>query len=98
MEERDDVEPFPLLPKRLSVDEQSSEQQAIITVSSGDKTRSGGAYLNSMIRVPTRLATLVLAKAMDNRRMTLAVVKLNNTSTRMNFQNVDTSGTSPIRP
>ena len=54
--------------------------------------------MNSMIRVPTRLATLVLAKAMDNRRMTLAVVKLNNTSTRMNFQNVDTSGTSPIRP
>lgn len=51
-----------------------------------------------MIKVPTRLATLVLAKAIDNRRITLAVVKLNSTSTRMNFQNVETSGTRPINP
>ena len=98
MEERNDVEPFPLFPKCLSINEQPSEQQTVKDVSSGKITPNSMTHLKSMIRVPTRLATLVLAKAIDNRRITLAVVKLKSTSTRMNFQNVDTSGTRPINP
>ena len=50
-----------------------------------------------MIKVPTKLATLILLNAIDNKRMTLAVVRLNNTSVSMNFQKIDTSGTSPIQ-
>lgn len=50
-----------------------------------------------MTSVPTRLATLVLSKAIDSKRTTLAVVKLNSTSVSRNFQNVVTSGTKPTR-
>ena len=53
--------------------------------------------MNSMTNVPTRLATLVVSNAMDKRSTTLAVVKLNGTSVRRNFQNVPTSETSPTR-
>lgn len=55
-------------------------------------------YLNSMTRVPTKLATLVLANAIDSRRITLAVVKLNSTRVKMNFQKAGTVGTRPTRP
>lgn len=51
-----------------------------------------------MTKVPTRLATLVLANAMDNHRTTLAVVRLNKTSVRINFQNPATVATRPTRP
>ena len=44
-----------------------------------------------------RLATLVLSNAIESRRMTLAVVRLKSTSVSMNFQKIDTSGTSPIQ-
>lgn len=57
-----------------------------------------GTYLKSMIRVPTRLATLVLENAMERRRITLAVVKLKRTSVSMNFQNETTVGTKPMSP
>ena len=53
-------------------------------------------HLNNMTRVPMRLATLVLSNAIESRRMTLAVVRLNRTRVNMNFQNITTSGTSPI--
>jgi hypothetical protein len=43
--------------------------------------------LNNMISVPTRLATLTLANAMESQSTTLAVVRLNRTSARRNFQN-----------
>ena len=49
-----------------------------------------------MTSVPMRLATLVLSHAIESRRMTVAVVRLKSTSVSMNFQNVATSGTSPI--
>ena len=52
--------------------------------------------MNNMTRVPMRLATLVLSNAIESRRMTVAVVRLKSTSVSMNFQNVATSGTSPI--
>ena len=55
-------------------------------------------YLKSMINVPTRLATLTLAKAIESSNMTLAVAKLNRIRVSMNFQNVATSGTRPTRP
>ena len=51
-----------------------------------------------MMSVPTRLATLVLEKAIESKRITLAVVRLNRTSVSMNFQKIATSGTSPIHP
>jgi hypothetical protein len=51
-----------------------------------------------MTKVPTKLATLELANAIDNRRITLAVVKLNNTSVNMNFQKAGTVGTRPTSP
>lgn len=51
-----------------------------------------------MIRVPTKLATPMLANAIDNSRITLAVVRLNSTRVSMNFQNAAAVGTRPIRP
>lgn len=54
--------------------------------------------MNSMMSVPTRDDTLVLAMPMERSRMTLAVVRLKRTRVSMNFQNVATSGTSPIQP
>lgn len=54
-------------------------------------------YLNSITSVPTKLATLVLAKAIERSRTTLAVVRLNNTRVSKNFQNPATVGTSPTR-
>ena len=51
-----------------------------------------------MTNVPTKLAKPVLSNAMDNNNITLAVVKLNNTNVRMNFQNAGTVATSPTRP
>jgi hypothetical protein len=56
------------------------------------------AYLKSITKVPTKLATLELANAIDNRRITLAVVRLNSTSVNMNFQKAGTVGTRPTRP
>jgi len=54
--------------------------------------------LYNMINVPTRLATLVLANAIDNNNTTDAVVRLNRTSIRINFQNAATVGTRPANP
>jgi hypothetical protein len=54
--------------------------------------------LNSMTIVPIRLATLVFAHAIEMSRMTLAVVRLNSTSVRINFQKATTVGTRPTRP
>jgi hypothetical protein len=54
--------------------------------------------LNSIISVPTKLATLTLENAMDNSKMTLAVAKLNKIRVSINLQNVATSGTRPTRP
>lgn len=54
-------------------------------------------YLNSMTKVPTKLATLVFANAMDSHKTTLAVVKLNKTRVRRNFQKAATVGTRPTR-
>lgn len=56
------------------------------------------AYLNSMTSVPTRLATLILANAIESHSTTLAVVRLNNTSVSINFQKMMGSGTSPTKP
>ena len=55
-------------------------------------------YLNSMINVPTRLATLTLAKAIESQSIAVAVVKLNRTRVRINFQNAVTVGTRPTSP
>ena len=65
--------------------------------SNSNKTQSARkvTYLKSMTSVPTRLATLVLAKATDMRRTELAVARLKRTRTSRNFQNVATSGTRP---
>ena len=54
--------------------------------------------MNNITNVPTKLAKLVLSNAIDNNRMTLAVVKLNNTNVSINFQNAGTVATSPTRP
>lgn len=51
-----------------------------------------------MTNVPTKLAMPVLSNAMDNSSITLAVVKLNSTNVRINFQNAGTVATSPTRP
>jgi hypothetical protein len=51
-----------------------------------------------MTSVPTRLATLTLANAMERSNTTLAVVRLKRTRVRRNFQNAATVGTSPTRP
>lgn len=56
------------------------------------------SHLNNMIKVPTRLATLILANAMESSSTTLAVVRLNITSVSINFQKAGTVGTSPTRP
>ena len=53
--------------------------------------------MNSIISVPTKLATLTLANAMDNSRMMLAVVRLKRISVSMNFQNAGAVGTRPTR-
>lgn len=50
------------------------------------------------MRVPTKLATPMLANAIDNSKITVAVVRLNKTSVSMNFQNVSIVGTNPINP
>ena len=57
-----------------------------------------GAHLNSMTIVPIRLATPVSAHAIEISKMTLAVVRLNSTRVRMNFQKAGTVGTKPTRP
>lgn len=54
--------------------------------------------MNSITNVPTKLATLMLAKAIDSHSTTLAVVRLNSTSVSINFQNPGTVGTRPTRP
>lgn len=46
----------------------------------------GRTHLNSMTNVPTKLATPRSANATLNNRHTAAVVRLNSTSTSMNFQ------------
>jgi len=51
-----------------------------------------------MTKVPTRLATLILSKAMERRRTTLAVVILKRTKVSKNFQKPATVGTSPTSP
>ena len=51
--------------------------------------------MNSMTRVPTKLATSILLKAMESRSTTLAVVRLKRTSVKRNFQNPATVGTRP---
>lgn len=56
------------------------------------------AHLYSMINVPTKLATLTVSNAIDNHNTMLAVVRLNNTRARINFQKVPTTGTRPINP
>ena len=61
-----------------------------------DKNRD--TDLNNMIKVPTRLATLVLAKVIDKHKMMLAHVRLNSTRVRMNFQKIVTEGTRPTKP
>jgi hypothetical protein len=52
-------------------------------------------HLNNITRVPTKLATLILAKAIDRSSTTLAVVRLKRTRVSRNFQNPGTVGTSP---
>ena len=59
---------------------------------------SGCAHLNNMTIVPIKLATLVFAHAIEMSKMTLAVVRLNRTSVRINFQKATTVGTKPTRP
>lgn len=54
--------------------------------------------MNNMTIVPIRLATLVFAHAIEMSRMTLAVVKLNSTRVRINFQKAATVGTKPTSP
>lgn len=54
--------------------------------------------MNNMTNVPTKFPTLVLSHATEMSKTTLAVVRLNSTSTKRNFQNVDTEGTRPTRP
>ena len=54
--------------------------------------------MNNITIVPIRLATLVFAHAIEMSKMTLAVVKLNSTSVRINFQKAGTVGTKPTRP
>ena len=54
--------------------------------------------MNNMTIVPIRLATLVFAHAIEISKMTLAVVRLNSTSVRINFQKAGTVGTKPTRP
>lgn len=54
--------------------------------------------MNNMTNVPTKFPTLVLSQATEMSKTTLAVVRLNSTSTKRNFQNVDTDGTRPTRP
>lgn len=51
--------------------------------------------MNSITKVPTKLATLMLANAIESHNTTLAVVRLNKTSVSMNFQNAGTVGTRP---
>ena len=55
-------------------------------------------HLNNMTSVPTRLATLTLANAIESQRTTLAVVRLKRTRVSMNFQKPATVGTRPTRP
>lgn len=55
-------------------------------------------HLNNITRVPTKLATLTLANAIDNQSTTLAVVRLNKTKVSRNFQKAATVGTSPTSP
>jgi hypothetical protein len=55
-------------------------------------------HLNNITIVPIRLATPVSAHAIDISKITLAVVRLNNTRVRMNFQKAGTVGTKPTRP
>lgn len=52
--------------------------------------------MNNMMSVPTKLATPMLAKAIESIKMTLAVVRLKSTSVSMNFQNAVGVGTRPI--
>jgi len=83
----------------VPVDQEASEKEAIVISTNAVGFRTYRiTYLNSIIRVPTKLATLVLANDIDSKRITLAVVKLNSTSVNMNFQKAGTVGTRPTRP
>lgn len=98
VEEREIVKPLEPWRDGITVDEQACEEKTGETVRDVDSELEVYTYLNSMISVPTKLAMLVLANAIESNRITLAVVKLNMTRTSMNFQNVATSGTSPTNP
>ena len=55
-------------------------------------------YLKSIMSVPTKLETPMLANAMERRRITVAVVILKSTRVSINLQNTAVVGTSPIKP
>ena len=53
--------------------------------------------MNSIIKVPTKFATLPFANVIEMSNTALAVARLKSTSVSMNFQKITTSGTRPTR-
>ena len=93
------MEPLQRRSDRLAIDEAREKETSVVgRCQYWDNQEEPTAYLNSIIRVPTRLPTLVLSNEMESKSITLAVVRLNRTSVSMNFQKVGTVGTTPTSP
>lgn len=105
MEEGNSMQPSESRRHTLAIDQQTREQETNFMIRINklvqhphEGEKKGSTNLNSMINVPTKLATLTLANAIDSHSTTLAVVRLKRTSVSMNFQNPGTVGTSPTNP
>src|ERR1700729_3150240 len=98
MEEGDGMQPLKHWNDRLAIDQETREEQAMVRSVIVKPRTLSVTYLNSMTSVPTKLATLMLANAMERSNTTLAVVRLKRTRVRRNFQNAATVGTSPTSP
>ena len=94
------MEPLQRRSDRLAIDEEACEKETSVEdrCQYWDNQEESTTYLNNIIRVPTRLPTLVLSNEIESRSITLAVVRLNRTSVSMNFQKAGTVGTRPTSP
>ena len=96
VKERDRLEPLQVPRQLVAIDEQPGEEQTATTTDQlRISTSTTTTHLNSIIRLPTRLAMPAFLMRTLRRRTALEAVKLKRMRTRMNRQNESSVGTSP---
>lgn len=102
MEEGDRLQPPYSQRHLVTVHQQTRKQQAVQAIPRGSGLiqdtvtyQTACTHLNSITRLPTKLATPELLMTMLMKKTTLLAARLNMMRTRMNFQNSATVGTRP---